>query len=56
MFTQIKPKQKAVDAETASQIVEDANYSPFESDKKVFVLFNVQSMNESAQNKILKKL
>lgn len=49
-------EEKAVDAETASQIVEDANYSPFESDKKVFVLFNVQSMNESSQNKILKTI
>ena len=49
-------ESKAVDSETASTIVEDANYSPFESDKKVFVLFNVQSMNESAQNKILKTI
>lgn len=47
---------KAVDAETASQIVDEANYSPFESDKKVFVLFNVQSMNEASQNKILKTI
>ena len=47
---------KNIDAETASSIVENSSYSPFESDKKVFLLFNVQNMNESAQNKILKTI
>lgn len=47
---------KNIDSATASSIVEDSNYSPFESDKKVFLLFNVQNMNESAQNKILKTI
>ncbi len=49
-------ESKAVDSETASKIVDESNYSPFESDKKVFVLLSVQSMNESAQNKILKTI
>lgn len=30
--------------------------SPFEADKKIFVILNVQNMNESAQNKILKSI
>ena len=47
---------KAIDAQTASSIVESANYSPFESDKKIFLLFNVHLMNESSQNKILKTI
>lgn len=47
---------KTIDSETSSSIVEDAGYSPFESDKKIFVLFNIQTMNESAQNKILKTI
>ena len=49
-------EEKGVDSETASKIVDDANYSPFESDKKIFVLLNVHLMNESAQNKILKTI
>lgn len=47
---------KNIDSETASDIVESSNYSPFESDKKVYLLFNVQNMNENAQNKILKTI
>ena len=47
---------KAIDAATASKIVDDSNYSPFESDKKVFMIFNANQMNETAQNKILKTI
>ena len=47
---------KNIDVNTISQIVEDSNYSPFESDKKIFVLWNVHLMNEASQNKILKTL
>lgn len=47
---------KTIDAQTASNIVESANYSPFESDKKIFMLFNVHLMNEASQNKILKTI
>lgn len=47
---------KNIDSETATKIVEESNYSPFESDKKIFLLFNVQNMNEASQNKILKTI
>lgn len=47
---------KTINTETAKDIVEQASYSPFESDKKVFVLWNVGSMNEASQNKILKTI
>ena len=47
---------KHIDAATATNIVEQSAYSPFESDKKVFLLFNVHLMNESSQNKILKTI
>ena len=48
--------EKSIDAGTATSIVEAATYSPFESDKKVFLLFNVHLMNEASQNKILKTI
>ena len=48
--------EKTIDSQTASSIVESANYSPFESDKKIFMLFNVHQMNEASQNKILKTI
>lgn len=47
---------RSINAEVAKDIVEQANFSPFESDKKVFVLWNVNSMNEASQNKILKTI
>ena len=49
-------EEKAIDSTSAARIVDDSNYSPFESDKKIFVIMNVQSMNESSQNKILKTI
>lgn len=48
--------EKTIDSETVTKIVEDSNYSPFESDKKIFLLFNVQDMNEASQNKLLKTI
>lgn len=48
--------EKNIDTETANSIVDLANYSPFESDKKIFILFGVDSMNENSQNKILKTI
>lgn len=48
--------QKNIDADTASSIVDSSTYSPFENDNKVFLLFNVQDMNEASQNKILKTI
>ena len=47
---------KAIDSQTASSIVELASFSPFESDKKIFMIFNVHLMNEASQNKILKTI
>ena len=39
-----------------SSIVESSNVSPFEADKKIFVLLGSEKMNESAQNKLLKSI
>lgn len=47
---------KNIDTETANAIVDASNYSPFESDKKIFILLGANEMNESAQNKILKTI
>lgn len=49
-------EEKAIDTKIASQIVEEADFSPFESDKKVFVILNAGEMNEASQNKILKTI
>ena len=45
-----------ITADLTAEIVELSGLSPFEADKKIFVLFNVHNMNESAQNKILKTI
>lgn len=47
---------KNIDTETANAIVDASSYSPFESDKKIFILLGANEMNESAQNKILKTI
>lgn len=47
---------KPVDAAAASKIVETAQVSPFEADKKIFVIVDADEMNESAQNKLLKTI
>lgn len=49
-------EEKAIDVKTAIDIVEAADYSPFEADKKIFVILNVGEMNEASQNKILKTI
>lgn len=49
-------EEKAVDAAAANQIVDLSGFSPFEADKKIFVMANADSMNESSQNKILKTI
>jgi len=49
-------EEKAIDAKIASQIVEESDYSPFEADKKIFVILNAGEMNEASQNKILKTI
>ncbi len=47
---------KPIVVETVSEIIDAANYSPYEADKKIFVLSNIQDMNEASQNKILKTI
>ncbi len=54
-------KEKSADKERimvddVAEIVEQASYTPFEADKKIFVLWHADNMNESAQNKILKTI
>ena len=49
-------EDKNIVVETVEEIVDSAGYSPFEADKKIFVLWNVHNMNEASQNKILKTI
>lgn len=49
-------EDKNIYANVAETIIDKINYTPFEADKKIYVLANVQNMNESAQNKILKTI
>ena len=49
-------EDKNIDVAAVSTIVESSNISPFEADKKVFVLSSCENMNESSQNKILKSI
>lgn len=49
-------EEKNIDTSTVGDIVESSNVSPFEVDKKIFVLFGAGKMNESAQNKLLKSI
>jgi len=49
-------EESNITADLTAEIVELSGMSPFEADKKIFVLFNVHNMNESAQNKILKTI
>lgn len=49
-------EDKNIDTATVTDIVDASNISPFEADKKIFVLANTQKMNESAQNKLLKSI
>lgn len=47
-------KNNPINVEIVSEILENAQVCPFEADKKIYVLLNVQNMNETSQNKILK--
>ncbi len=48
--------EENIDVSKVSEIVDQAQVSPFESDKKIFILLNIQNMNEASQNKILKTI
>ncbi len=49
-------EEKNIDVSVTNEILDASNYSPFEADKKIYVLCNVQNMNEASQNKILKTI
>ena len=42
--------------EDVAAIIEESFYKPIESDKKIFLILNGESMNASSQNKLLKTL
>ena len=53
----IYPKDKEnVLKEDVENLIEESYYKPIEGDKKVFIIFNAQSMNIASQNKLLKTL
>ena len=45
-----------IDTDTVSKIIDDAQVSPFESDKKIFLIFGAENLSEAVQNKILKTI
>lgn len=49
-------KEGAVLAEDVSELIEESYLRPIESDKKIFIINHAESMNASAQNKLLKTL
>lgn len=49
-------EDKNIDVSTVADIVEASNVSPFEADKKIFVLSGAGKMNEASQNKLLKSI
>lgn len=49
-------KDKTVSSEEINELIEESYIRPIECDKKVFVIENAQTMNLSAQNKLLKTL
>lgn len=49
-------KSDSVTAEDVNSLIEESFLKPIESDKKIFVILSAESMNLSAQNKLLKTL
>lgn len=49
-------ENKKIDKDTVLDIIERADYTPFEADKKIYVLWNADDMSEIVQNKILKTI
>ena len=49
-------KEGAVLSEDVNTLIEESYLKPIESDKKIFILSNAETMNASAQNKLLKTL
>lgn len=50
------PRGNAITSEEINELIEESYVKPIESDKKLFVLLNAESMNATAQNKLLKTL
>ena len=51
------PKEKdSISSDEVNQLIEESFLRPIECEKKVFVILNAESMNASAQNKLLKTL
>jgi len=50
------PKKETVLAEDINSLIEESYLKPIESDKKIFVIDRAETMNASAQNKLLKTL
>lgn len=51
-----KAKRYAISVEDIREIVDSLYLTPFELDKKVFIIENAESMSEICQNKLLKSL
>ena len=51
-----KDKAETISSEDINEIIEESFYKHVEGDKKIFILSQAQSMNSSAQNKLLKTL
>ena len=51
-----KSKRYAISVEDIKEIIDSLYLTPFELDKKVFIIENAESMSEICQNKLLKSL
>lgn len=49
-------ESEKISVDDVSRIIEDSYFTGFDGDKKVYVISNLQGMNEKAQNKFLKTL
>lgn len=49
-------KNGKIDVSQVTELVADINVAPYEADKKIYVLLNIENMNDTSQNKILKSL
>ena len=45
-----------IDVSNVTEIIENLNTRPYSSEKKVYCLLNIENMNETSQNKILKSI
>ena len=52
----IYPKKETVLAEDINSLIEESYLKPVEADKKIFIINHAETMNASAQNKLLKTL